>query len=31
MEKGTRGNLYKLMKDEYEAMFRKNSELLANY
>lgn len=31
MEKGTRGNLYKLMKDEYESLFRKNSELLNNY
>ena len=24
MEKGTRGNLYKLMKDEYERLFRTN-------
>ena len=31
MEKGTRGNLYRLMKDEYERMFRANSELLKNY
>ena len=31
MEKGARGNLYKLMKDEYERLFQKNSELLANY
>lgn len=31
MEKGTRGNLYKLMKDEYERLFRKNSDLLSNY
>lgn len=31
MEKGTRGNLYKLMKDEYERLFRTNSELLTNY
>ena len=31
MEKGTRGNLYRLMKDEYERLFRKNSELLNNY
>lgn len=31
MEKGTKGNLYRLMKDEYEARFSKNSELLDNY
>lgn len=31
MEKGTKGNLYRLMKDEYETRFQKNSELLDNY
>ena len=31
MHKGTRGNLYKLMKDQYETLFRANSELLTNY
>ena len=31
MEKGTKGNLYRLMKDEYENRFRKNSILLENY
>ena len=31
MEKGARGNLYKLMRDEYEALFKANSELLNNY
>jgi len=31
MEKGTRGNLYRLMKDEYERLFHKNEELLHNY
>jgi hypothetical protein len=31
MEKGTKGNLYRLMKDEYEQRFKKNSELFDNY
>jgi hypothetical protein len=31
MEKGTKGNLYKLMSEEYERRFKKNSELLENY
>ena len=31
MEKGTKGNLYRLMKVEYEQRFKKNSELLDNY
>ena len=31
MEKGTRGNLYRLMKDEYERLFRQKAELLDNY
>ena len=28
MEQGTKGNLYQMMKSEYEELFRKNSELL---
>ena len=31
MEEGARGNLYNLMKYEYEQRFKKNSELLNNY
>jgi hypothetical protein len=31
MEQGTRGNLYKLMKDQYETKFKESQELLQNY
>ena len=31
MEQSTSGNMYKLMKDEYEKLFLKNCELLRNY
>ena len=31
MEQGTRGNLYKLMKDQYETRFKESQELLQNY
>jgi hypothetical protein len=31
MKKGTNGNLYKLMKDEYQQLFKQNKELLDNY
>ena len=31
MEQSTSGNMYKLMKDEYDKLFLKNCELLRNY
>ena len=31
MEQGTRGNLYKLMKDQYESKFKESQDLLQNY